>query len=133
MRMRGENPLGSRRRPKMLHVSKTVVAATLLFLFYSVDPPSAHSGSGERHLVLANNTGQTIVEVYVADDDRTGNWQEDVLESGFLLQEKSVLVDIHEDHNGNCMVEVEAVLDDGSSRVLHHLNACYEHHAFSIR
>jgi hypothetical protein len=60
----------------MLNVSNTVVAASLLFLFQSAAVLRAHSG--ERHVLLTNNTRELIMEIYVSDDS-TDNWQEDLL------------------------------------------------------
>ena len=65
----------------MLNFSHTVGAASLLFLFQSATVPPAHSG--ERHVVLTNNTSEQIIEIY-ASDDRTDNWQEDYLGLEFL-------------------------------------------------
>lgn len=104
----------------MLTVSNTVVTASLLFLFQSAAGPPAESG--ERRLVLTNNTLQSIVEIYVSDDG-ADDWQEDLLGSESLLPGKSVIVDV-EDRNGNCRVDVRAVLDNGSELVIRGINAC---------
>ena len=47
----------------MLNVSNTVVTGLLLFLFQSAAALSAHSG--ERHLVLTNNTRDPIAEICI--------------------------------------------------------------------
>ena len=113
----------------MLNVSKTVVMALLLFLFRSVAVTPAHSG--ERHLVLINNTRDPIAELFVSDD-RAGNWQEDLLGSEFLLPGRSVSVDI-DDRNGNCRVDVKTVFDNGSHLFNRGINACRDGHTVSIR
>ena len=114
----------------MLNVSNTVVAASLLFLFQSAAVPPAHSG--ERHVVLTNNTRERLIEIYVADDG-TDNWQGDLLGSEFLLPDSSVSVDV-DDRNGNCRVDVRTVLNNGSSLVYRRVNACLaEGHAVLIR
>lgn len=113
----------------MLNVSNTVVTALLLFLFQSAVGSPAHSG--ERHLVLTNNTRDPIAEIYLSDD-RAGNWQEDLLGSEFLLPGKSVSVEI-DDRNGNCRVDVKTVFDNGSHLVNRGINACRDGHAVSIR
>ena len=113
----------------MLDVSNTVVMGLLLFLFQSAAGTPAHSG--ERHLVLTNNTREPIVEIYLSDD-RAGNWQEDLLGSEFLLPGKSVSVDV-DDRNGNCRVDVKTVFDNGSHLVNRGINACRDGHAVSIR
>ena len=104
-----------------------VVAASLVFLIQS----AAHSG--ERHVVLTNNTPQPVIEIYVSDDDGIDNWREDRLGSEFLLPGSSGSVGI-DDQNGNRRVDVKTVLDNGSSLVKRGVNACRgEGHAVSIQ
>jgi len=114
----------------MLNVSNTVVMGLLLFMFQSAGCAPAHSG--ERHVVLTNNTREPVAELFLSDD-RTGNWQQDLLGSEFLRPGKSVSVDI-DDRNGNCRVDVKTVFDNGSHIVNRGVNACRaEGHAVSIR
>jgi hypothetical protein len=114
----------------MLNVSNTVSAASLLFLFHSSAGSPAHSG--ERHVVLTNNTRELIVEIY-ASDDGAENWREDLLGSEFLLPGSSVSVCVG-DRNGNCRVDVKTGLNNGSSLVYRGVNACQaEGHAALIR
>ena len=111
----------------MLNVSNTVSAASLVFL--SAGSP-AHSG--ERHVVLTNNSPQVIVEIY-ASDDGAENWQEDLLGSAVLLPGRAVFVDI-DDRNGNCRIDIKSVLDNGSLLVNRRVSACpTEGHEVSIR
>ena len=114
----------------MINVSNTFVAASLLFLFQSAAMPPAHSG--ERHVLLTNNTRERIIEIYVSDDG-TDNWREDLLGLEFLLPGSSVSIDV-DDRNGNCRVDVKSVLSNGSSLVYRGVNACLaEGHAVLIR
>jgi hypothetical protein len=113
----------------MLNVSKTVVIGLLLFLFQSAAGAPAHSG--ERHLVLTNNTRDPIAELFVSDD-RAGSWQQDLLGAEFLLPGKSVTVEI-EDRNGNCRIDVKTVFDNGAHLVNRGINACRDGHTVSIR
>ena len=114
----------------MLNVSNTVVAASLLFLFQSATVPPARSG--ERHVVLTNNTRERLIEIYVSDDG-TDNWQGDLLGLEFLLPDSSVPVDV-DDRNGNCRIDIKSVLDNGSHLVNRRVNACStEGHEVSIR
>jgi hypothetical protein len=113
----------------MLNVSNSVVTVLLLFLFQSAAGAPAHSG--ERHLVLTNNTREPIVEIYLSDD-RAADWQQDLLGSEFLLPGRSVSVDI-EDRNGNCRIDVKTVFDNGAHLVNRGVNACRDGHAISIR
>ena len=114
----------------MLNVSNTVSAASLLFLFHS--SAGSLADSGERHVVLTNNTRELIVEIY-ASDDGAENWREDLLGSEFLLPGRSVLVDI-DDRNGNCRIDIKLVLNNGSHLVNRRVNACpTEGHEVSIR
>ena len=104
----------------MLNVSNTVVAASLLFLSQSAVGPPAHRGG--PHVTLTNNTGHPIVEIYVSDDG-ANRWQEDRLGSEFLLPGRSAFFDV-DDRNGNCRVDVKAVLDNGSDLIRRTVNAC---------
>jgi hypothetical protein len=116
----------------MLNAANTVVAASLLFLLQSAAATPAHS-SDQPHVLLTNNTLQPIVEIYVADDN-SGNWQEDLLGAHFLRPGSSVSIVDLDDRNGNCRVDVKAVIDDGSERVARGVNACRaEGHTVSIR
>ena len=113
----------------MFNVSNTVALGLLLFLFQSAAGAPAHSG--ERHVVLTNNTRDPIAELFVSDD-HAGGWQQDLLGSEFLLPGGSVSVDI-DDRNGNCRVDVKTVFDNGSHLVNRGVNACRDGHAVSIR
>jgi hypothetical protein len=113
----------------MLNASNTMVMTLLLFLFQSAIGSPAHSG--ERHLVLINNTREPIAEIYLSDD-RAGNWRQDLLGSEFLLPGGSVSVDI-DDRNGNCQVDVKTVFDNGAHLVNRGINACRDGHTVSIR
>jgi hypothetical protein len=113
----------------MLNASNAVVMALLLFLFQSAAGTPVHSG--ERHVVLTNNTRDPIAELFISDD-RAGSWQGDLLGSEFLLPGKSVSVDI-DDRNGNCRVDVKTVFDNGSHLVNRGINACRDGRAVSIR
>jgi len=114
----------------MPNVSNTVGAASLLLLLQSASVPPAHSS--ERHVVLTNNTRERIIEIYVSDD-HTDNWQEDHLDSEFLLPGSSVSVNV-DDRNDNCRVDVKTVLSNGSSFVYRGVNACLaDGHAVLIR
>lgn len=105
----------------MLHVSNTVAAVSLLLVFQSAVGPPA--GSSERRVVLTNNTRHPIAEIYVSDDDGADNWHDDLLGSEFLLPGESVTIDV-DDRNGNCKVDVKAVLDNGSDLINRGVNAC---------
>jgi hypothetical protein len=114
----------------MINVSNTAVAVSLLFLFQSPTAPPAHSG--ERHVLLTNDTRERLIEIYISDD-RTDRWQEDLLGLQFLLPGRSVSVDV-DDRNGNCRVDVKTVLSNGSSLVYRGVNACLaDGHAILIR
>lgn len=100
----------------------------LLFLFHS--SAELPGSSGKRHLVLTNKTRQPIIEVHVADDDRASNWQRDVLGPEFLFPGRSKFIDVNEDKNGNCLVDVKMILDNGSNIIFRHLDSCYGDHTF---
>ena len=114
----------------MINVSNAVVAASLLFLSQNAAGPPAHTGG--PHLILTNDTRHPIVEIYVSDDG-AAHWGEDLLGSEFLLPSRSVVFDVN-DRNGNCRVDVKAVLDNGSDLIKRGVNACLiDGHAIAVR
>ena len=118
----------ARTETKMLNASNTVVAASLLFLSQSAVGPPVHSGG--PHVMLTKSTRHPIVEIYVSDDG-ANHWQEDLLGSEFLLPGWSVFFDVY-DRNGNCRVDVKAVLDNGSD-LIRRVNACLvDGHAIAL-
>jgi hypothetical protein len=117
----------------MINAANTAVAAAVLLLFFEgTTGPPARSGGGERHVLLTNETRQPIVEIYVSDDANS-NWQGDLLGSDFLLPGNSVRVDMP-DRDGNCRVDVKAVLNDGSERIERRIKVCLDDgHAVSLQ
>jgi len=114
----------------MLHVSRIVVAASILFQIQSGTEPRLDGVA--RRVVLMNNTRAPIAEIYVSDDG-AGDWQEDLLGSEFLLPGNSAALYV-EDQNGNCRVDVRVVFDSGSILVNRGFNACpAEGHAVPVR
>jgi hypothetical protein len=115
----------------MLNISNAAMAAgALLLLFQGATGPPAQGR--ERHVLLTNNTREAIVEVHVSDVN-SGNWQDDLLGSDFLMPGTSVMVDI-DDRDGRCRVDVRTVLDDGSDLVSRGVNVCRsEDTALSLR
>ena len=113
----------------MLNVTNIVVMVLLLFGFQSA--ASARAQSGERHVVLTNNTREPIVEIYLSDDG-AGNWRHDLLDSELLLPGGSVSVRV-DDRNGNCRVDLRAVFDNGSHLVNRGINTCRDGRTVSIR
>jgi len=76
----------------------------------------------ERHVVVANDMRQAIVEIYVSNAG-TGNWQRDVLGSDFLQPGGSALVSI-DDRDGQCRVDLKTVFDDGTSLIQRSIDVC---------
>src|SRR6516164_7825285 len=114
----------------MINVSNAVVAASLLLLSQNAAGPPAHSGG--PYVILTNDTRHPIVEIYVSDDG-AAHWGEDLLGSEFLLPSRSVVFDVN-DRNGNCRVDVKAVLDNGSDLIKRGVNACLiDGHAIAVR
>lgn len=114
---------------KMINVSHSVAAASLLLL---AQDPARPPHSGGPHVILTNETRYPIVEIYVSDDG-AAHWQEDLLGSEFLLPGQSVFFDV-DDRNGNCRVDVKAVLDNGSDLIRRDVNACLvDGHAIAVR
>ena len=117
----------------MINAANTAVAAAVLLLFFQgTTGPPARGGGGERHVLFTNETRQPIVEIYVSEDGDS-DWQSDLLGSDFLLPGDSVRVDMR-DRNGNCRVDVRAVLNDGSERIERGVRVCLDDgHAVSLQ
>ncbi len=101
-------------------VNTAVAAASLLGLLTGPAGPPAYGL--ERHVVVANDTRQPIVEIYLSTAG-SGNWQQDVLGSEFLQPGGSVLVSI-DDRNNRCRFDVKTVLDDGTNLVQRGVDVC---------
>ena len=95
-------------------------AASLLGLLSGGTGPPAYGL--ERHLVVANDTRQPIVEIYLSNAG-TGNWQQDALSSDFLPPGNSVLVTVDE-RNGQCRFDLKTVLDDGTNLIQRGVDVC---------
>jgi hypothetical protein len=94
----------------MVNPIAAVVAASLICLQAGATGPPAYGF--ERHLVVANDMRQTIVEIYISNAG-SGNWQQDVLGSDYLQPGGSTLVSII-DRNGQCRFDLKTVFDDGT-------------------
>lgn len=112
-------------------VSATVAAGSLFWLLTGTTGPPAAYGL-ERHVVVANDTRQPIVEIYLSNAG-SGNWQPDVLGSEFLEPGASMLVTI-DDNNGQCRFDLKTVLDDGTNLIQRGVDVCRtEGYAVSYR
>ena len=111
----------------MLNIWNTVAAASLasasLVLLFDSGAGPPDFNNGERHVLLTNKAHEPIVEIFVSDDG-VRDWQQDLLGSSFLRPGRSVLIGEIDDRNGNCRVDVKAVLDDGSELVDRGVDAC---------
>lgn len=108
----------------------TAAAASLLCLLTGATGPPAYGL--ERHVLVANDTRQAIVEIYLSDAGAE-SWQQDVLGSDFLPPGNSVLVDV-DDRNGQCRFDLKTVLDDGTNLIRRGVDVCRaEGYAISYR
>jgi hypothetical protein len=101
-------------------VNATVAAASLFCVLTSTTGPPAYGL--ERHVVVANDTRQAIVEIYLSNAG-TGNWQQDLLGSEFLPPGDSARVTV-DDRQGQCWFDVKTVLDDGTSLIRRGVDVC---------
>jgi hypothetical protein len=116
----------------MISATNTAITAAVLLLFFGGTTTGPPARGGERHVRLANDARQPIVEIYVSDDGH-GGWQGDLLGSDFLMPGGSVFVDLP-DRNGNCRVDVKAVLNDGSIHIERGVRICLDDgHAVSLQ
>lgn len=100
--------------------SSLLGAVSLLGLLSSGTGPPAYGL--ERHLAVANDTRQPIVEIYISSAG-AGNWQQDSLGSDFLLPGNFALVTV-DDRNGQCRFDLKTVLDDGTSLIQRGIDVC---------
>jgi len=101
-------------------IGAAVATASLLGLLTGPTGPPAYGL--ERHVVVANDTRQPIVEIYFSNAG-TGNWQQDALGSDFLPPGDSVSVTL-DDRNGQCRFDLKTVLDDGTNLIQHGVDVC---------
>ena len=80
------------------------------------------SDSQNRHVVVVNDSGTTVRELYGSNVDRT-SWEEDVLGSDVLGAGNRVDVN-WDDGTCMCMFDFRAVLTDGSERTQRQFNVC---------
>ncbi|HEV2099950.1 MAG TPA: hypothetical protein VGR45_13630 [Stellaceae bacterium] len=114
----------------MVNSVAAVVTASLICLqAAAIDPPAYGL---ERHVVVANDMRQAIIEIYVSSAG-SGNWQQDVLGPDYLQPGGSALVSI-DDRTGQCRFDVKTVLDDGTTLVRRSIDVCRtEGYALSYR
>ena len=97
---------------------KTLVAGLAALLVLAAAPAVA----GDQDFTLANGTGYTIEQVYVAAS-RSDNWEEDVMGLDVLAngEEVDILFDAAE---GECNFDLKVVYDDGEEATWSRLNLC---------
>ena len=83
---------------------------------------AAPAVAGDQDFTLANGTGYTIEQVYVAAS-RSDNWEEDVMGRDVLAdgEEVDILFDAAE---GECNFDLKVVYDDGEVATWSRLNIC---------
>ena len=113
----------------MVNPVAAVVAASLICLQAGAAGPRAYGF--ERHVVVANDMRQTIVEIYISNAG-SGNWQQDVLGSDYLQPGGSALVSI-DDRKGQCRFDLKTVFDDGTN-LIRSVDVCHgEGYTISFR
>lgn len=96
--------------------------ATLLGAATMAGPNAAAADSYDRHVLIVNQTGQTIREFY-ASRVTTDDWEEDILGQDVLRNGQSVRIDI-DDGTGACRFDFKAVLSNGVEIIRNNINVC---------
>lgn len=78
--------------------------------------------AGDQDFTLVNQTGLSIVELYVSPSD-TDNWEEDVLGVDILEDEQRCRVTFHRDED-SCMWDLMIVDEDEDEVVWNGVNLC---------
>ena len=106
---------------KMLLASHKVgiaLAAALIAGSWS----AAHSAAQarERWVKVINRSDRTIERLYVSYS-RNSDWGSDVLEDGVITSDHEEIVTIYP---GSCLVDLKAVMEDGSHTETYQANVC---------
>ena len=75
----------------------------------------------DRWVELTNNTGMTIVEIYISQVGAE-RWNIDLLSDDFLAPASSALVNI--DDRTGCRFDVKTVFDDGTTQIRRGVDVC---------
>lgn len=97
---------------------KTPVAALAALLVLAATPALA----GQQDFTLANATGYTIEQVYVAPS-KSSDWEEDVMGSDVLGDDEEVDI-VFDGREGACMYDLMVIYDDSEEAVWSGLNLC---------
>ena len=89
----------------------------------SAAPAPVQSRDGyDRHVVIKNRTGWTMVRFY-ASDSRTDDWEEDILGRAVLEDGEDVRVNI-DDGSGACLYDFKAEFSNGQELTRFNINVC---------
>lgn len=88
----------------------------------SGDRETSSRDSTDQTFVLRNNTGQTIMRVFVSPVT-SNNWEEDVLGRNVLPDRETLRVNFNRSED-ECNWDIKVDLADGSSREQRNMNLC---------
>ena len=88
----------------------------------SAERETSSRDSTDQTFVLRNNTGQTIMRVFVSPVT-SNNWEEDVLGRNVLPDRETLRVNFNRSED-ECNWDIKVDLADGSSREQRNMNLC---------
>lgn len=83
---------------------------------------TSSSDSTNQNFVMRNNTGQTIMRVFVSPVT-SNNWEEDVLGRDVLPDRQTLRINFNRSE-GECNWDIKVDLEDGTSREQRNVNLC---------
>jgi hypothetical protein len=102
--------------------SRTIIGLALSGMVLASCGGGTTTGSADRRVTIANNTGQTISRFY-GSNTGSDSWEEDILGSSVLPPGMSTTINF-DDGSGYCTFDFKAVLSDGTPIVETGVNVC---------
>ena len=88
----------------------------------SEERPTSARDATNQNFVLRNNTGQTIMRVFVSPVT-SNNWEEDVLGANVLPDRRTLRINFNRAED-ECSWDIKVDLEDGTSREQRNMNLC---------
>lgn len=100
----------------------TRVFSSILIAFLFIAAATTTSIAEDRKIVVVNNTGKRITELYASPIDQK-NWKFNMLQGRVIYAHDQMVADI-DDGTGYCRYDLLAVLADGRKAINFDVNVC---------